>query len=94
MSSVTIYALSGNFSGTQRVTFTILPLSVGDTTIDPDLSAEIAERYKTVYTGYTLRPEVILARVVDASGNKHVLYAEGAKNDSIPKSAKERRISK
>ena len=82
-SSVTITALSGNFSGTLRVTFTILPLSVGDTTIDPDLSAEIAERYKTVYTGYTLRPEVILARVMDASGNKHVLYAADTTNASL-----------
>ena len=82
-SSVTITALSGNFSGTLRVTFTILPLSVDDTVIDPDLSAEIAERYKTVYTGYYIRPEVILARVMDASGNKHVLYAAGTTNDSL-----------
>ncbi len=82
-SGVTIAASSGNFSGTQMVYFDILPLSVGDTTIDPSLSAEIAERYLTVYTGYTLRPEVILARVVDASGNKHVLYAAGTTNDSL-----------
>ena len=82
-SGVTIAASSGNFSGTQMVYFDILPLSVGDTTIDSSLSAEIAERYLTVYTGYTLRPEVILARVVDASGNKHVLYAAGTTNDSL-----------
>ena len=55
LSRITIQASSGNFNGTQVVTFTISQLSVGDTTIDPTLSAEIAERYKTVYTGYTLQ---------------------------------------
>ena len=55
LSRITIQASSGNFSGTQVVSFSISQLSVGDTTIDPTLSAEIAERYKTVYTGYTLR---------------------------------------
>ena len=83
LSRITIQASSGNFSGTQVVTFTISQLSVGDTTIDPTLSAEIAERYKTVYTGYTLRPEVVLARVVDGFGTTHVLYATGTTNDSL-----------
>ncbi|MBO8423753.1 MAG: hypothetical protein IAB16_01835, partial [Firmicutes bacterium] len=83
LSRITIEASSGNFSGTQVVTFTISQLSVGNTTIDPTLSAEIAERYKTVYTGYTLRPEVVLARVVDGFGTTHVLYATGTTNDSL-----------
>ena len=82
-SGITIKASSGNFESTQIVNFTIEQLSVKYTTIDPSLSAEIALKYKTVYTGYPLRPEVILARVEDASGNKHVLYAAGTSNDSL-----------
>lgn len=83
LSRITIQASSGNFSGTQVVTFTISQLSVGDTTIDPALSAEIADKYKTVYTGYTLRPDVVLTRVVDGFGTKHVIYATGTTNDSL-----------
>ncbi len=82
-SGITISAASGNFEGTQIVNFTIEQLSVEDTVIDPSLSAEIAERYKTVYTGYTLRPEIVLARVVDVFGTAHTLYADNTTNDSL-----------
>ena len=80
---ITVSPPIGNFSGSCIVSFTIDRLQVSSTNVNADLSSDIAKIYKTVYTGFYIRPNVLVVEVQDGNKNTHVLYANEATNEEL-----------
>lgn len=71
--------LKGNFSGTSKAYAEINPLSLSSVSLVADMNNEIRARYDTVYTGFEVKPEVILVRLIYA-GKEMKLIAHDPNN--------------
>lgn len=71
-----------NFSGNIKAFAHINPLNINGMSVAADMDEEIEARYNTTYTGYEIKPEVIIVRLTFA-GKEYKLIAHDY-NNSLP----------